>query len=134
MSEVTILTQPVSQPTAVALGLFDGVHLGHQAVLRAAAACRQDGLLPCAFTFQSASMPKKQNRELEYLYTESQKLEHLAAAGIAAVYQPDFAALRELDGAAFCRTVLRDMLHAEQVFCGGDFRFGKAAGWGRSRP
>ena len=38
--------------TAAALGLFDGVHLGHRAVLQAAAAQSADGLTPAAFTFQ----------------------------------------------------------------------------------
>ena len=35
------MLQPAS---AVALGLFDGVHIGHRAVLAAAVACQADGL------------------------------------------------------------------------------------------
>ena len=49
---------PSPRPTAVAMGLFDGLHLGHQAVIRAAAACAPTSARPCsgwrtAFPFPS---------------------------------------------------------------------------------
>ena len=43
---------PLSQDTAVCLGTFDGVHLGHQVLARQTVqAARQEGLIPCAYTF-----------------------------------------------------------------------------------
>ena len=40
------------EPTAVALGFFDGIHRGHTKVISAAVqAARQQGLTPCVFTF-----------------------------------------------------------------------------------
>ena len=40
---------PLSQDTAVCLGTFDGVHLGHQVLARQTVqAARQEGLIPCA--------------------------------------------------------------------------------------
>ena len=43
---------PLSQDTAVCLGTFDGVHLGHQVLARQTVqTARQEGLIPCAYTF-----------------------------------------------------------------------------------
>ena len=52
MSREEIAVTQTAGPAAVALGYFDGVHLGHRAVLgRAIAAARAEGLCPAAFTF-----------------------------------------------------------------------------------
>lgn len=51
MAKLITIEQPLERESAVALGFFDGVHLGHRAVLRAAADCAAEkGLLSGAFT------------------------------------------------------------------------------------
>ena len=46
MAKLITIEQPLERESAVALGFFDGVHLGHRAVLRAAADCAAEkGLL-----------------------------------------------------------------------------------------
>lgn len=121
---------PPLQKSAVALGFFDGVHLGHRAVLHAAVDyAQQKKLVPCAFTFAADSIPVKQGTALSYLYTDAQKHALMASCGIRRVYCPQFAELCALDGEAFCRKVLTDLFRAREVFCGGDFRFGAKAAW-----
>ena len=45
---------PLTRDTVVCLGTFDGVHRGHQALIaRAAQVGREQGLLPCAYTFDA---------------------------------------------------------------------------------
>lgn len=121
---------PLLQESAVALGFFDGVHLGHRAVLYAAVECaREKQLMPCAFTFAADSVPVKQGVPLNYLYTDAQKYALMADCGVEGVYCPAFRELCALDGEAFCRKVLVELFHAREVFCGGDFRFGAKAAW-----
>lgn len=117
------------ETSAVALGLFDGVHMGHQRVLSAAVQCRKDGLVPSAFTFNTETFPRKHGKAFEFLYDEEHKQRLLEEIGIEAVYTGRFSDICEMDGESFCRNVLKDMLNAKKVFCGSDFRFGKGAKW-----
>ncbi len=117
----------------MALGFFDGVHLGHRAVLQRTAAYAQEmGLSACAFTFAAATLPVKQGAKLQYLYPDAQKLELMEQCGVVSVYSPDFSRLRDDDGERFCHHVLQEQFHAKAVFCGKDFRFGARAAWGFS--
>ena len=54
MAECTKAQQ--NKPTAVALGFFDGLHLGHRAVIDRAVAEAGDTLVPAAFTFSIFSV------------------------------------------------------------------------------
>lgn len=113
--------------TAVALGIFDGVHLGHRAVINAALAKR--GLLPCVFTFSASSVQQKQARFVSYLYSDLQKRALLAACGIQGIFSADFADYSFHSGEAFAAYILRDILNASAVICGEDFRFGRGASY-----
>lgn len=118
------------KPSACALGLFDGVHLGHQAVLREAVDCEEEGLIPTVFTFQADSISFKQGKQFKYIYTEQQKEKHFSGMGIQRIYSPLFSELTSMDGETFCREILCNILNAKKVFCGMDFRFGINAEWG----
>lgn len=121
----------LSMPSAVALGFFDGVHIGHREVLRQAVAYSQEhGTIPCAFTFAASSLPVKQGASLLYIYPDSQKTALLDACGIQSVYSPEFSRLCDMDGETFCRRVLKERFSAQAVFCGRDFHFGAKAAWG----
>lgn len=127
------LNSPARAPAAVTIGNFDGMHRGHQALLRqlkAEAASR--GLQPSVLTFaphpreffarklagSNASVPAR-------LHTLREKLEALAAAGVAetrvCAFNEAFAALSPED---FVKQVLVDAMQAKHVLIGDDFRFG----------
>ena len=113
--------------TAVTIGAYDGVHLGHRALLRdlserAAAA----GLSTVVVTFdrhpasvvRPASAPKQ-------LTTLEQKLELLAECGIDRTLVVPFDATRAEESAEdFVKEVLVDELAARLVVVGEDFHFG----------
>ncbi len=108
---------------SVALGLFDGVHRGHRAVLSAAAQYQRSGV----FTFTPESIPQKHGAPFQYIYPSQQKFALLRDLGMAEIYAPDFATICALDGETFCKNILLEHFHANDVFCGADFRFGKGA-------
>lgn len=118
-----------NKKTAAALGLFDGVHLGHRAVLGAAAEMAGQGLAPCAFTFPPDCASSK--GAAGYIYGEAEKSFILSNAfGIENVLSPPFDDVCGMDGESFAREIIRGEMNAAIVFCGKDFRFGRGASCG----
>jgi riboflavin kinase/FMN adenylyltransferase len=111
----------------VALGLFDGLHPGHEAViLSAVEEAHRQGKTPCVFTFTTGNAtPLAKSRG--DLMSNTLFLERLEALGVACVMRPDFAAFRDLPPEVFVREILQDRLGAAMVTCGENFRFGKGA-------
>lgn len=110
--------------TVAALGIFDGVHLGHRRVL--GAACERAKRLHASsavFTFNTLSVTSK--GKLDALLTDEDKLRRFEEIGIEYVYAADFDDLRDLTAEQFVSRILIDKMHAVCVVCGEDFRFGK---------
>ncbi len=104
-----------------ALGIFDGVHLGHRSVIAHAASM---GICH-AVTFAADSMPLKKGHPIRYIYDDEQKRRLLTACGADAVFALPFGEMQDLDGLAFCRDILREQLQVNVVVCGEDYRFGR---------
>jgi len=108
-------------PRAVAIGTFDGVHLGHRAVVRAAV---DAGLRSTVVTFDPHPRTVLGNR-VELLATLGRRLELLADCGVDDVLVVEFTpALAALEPEAFARMVLLET-GAEVVVAGEGFRFGR---------
>lgn len=111
-----------NRPRAVALGTFDGVHVGHRRILRAAV---DAGLTPTVVTFDPHPRVVLGNR-VELLTTLERRLELIAEAGIADVLVVSFTAeLAALEPGLFVEAFLRP-IGTEVVVAGADFRFGHA--------
>lgn len=112
--------------TAIALGLFDGIHLGHRRVLETTLEQQEAGLRPCAYTFPAETAVHKNGAA--YIYpTELKKWLLYDTCAMEQVFCPDFADVSSMTGEAFARDVLAGQLDAGCVVCGRDFRFGKNA-------
>lgn len=125
----TLAPIPAVQGSAVALGFFDGVHLGHRRVLQAAAAwaaAAGQGTVPAAFTF---SLPAGAALKGGRILSGAQKRARVAAQGIRACMEPPFESFRALSPEQFVGQILTGCFAAKAVFCGDNFTFGaRAAG------
>lgn len=117
--------------TAVALGYFDGVHLGHRRVIGRAVELAQERRLTSAvftFTMSDAHTPDAKKSAL-CLTTLEQKLAIFKELGVSIVICPPFAAFSGLAPEEFVDRVLVEAFGARVVTCGDNYRFGaKAAG------
>ena len=106
---------------AVAIGTFDGVHLGHRRVIEAARAAH---LRSAVVTFDPHPRAFFGNR-VELLTTLERRLELLREAGVEDVLVLSFdEALATLEAEAFAESILR-AVGAEVVTAGETFRFGR---------
>ena len=114
--------------TAVALGLFDGVHLGHQKVIKKAVEKKSNNISPAVFTFDTQSITTKcDNGKLDMLLTNEDKFDLLKNIGIEYVFSPSFSKFKNMTDKEFVKMILKDKLNASVVVCGDDFKFGKNA-------
>ena len=120
---------PAAQGGTVALGNFDGVHLGHADVLAAAHQARPD-LALLALTFEPH--PREHFRpddppfRLTLLPAKARALAALGARGVIAL--PFDAHLAAMPAEAFVEEVLHQGLRARHLACGPDFAFGHRRG------
>jgi FAD synthase len=113
--------------SAVALGIFDGVHVGHRALLARALACaHRDDLYSAAFTFHPHPARVFRARYAPKLIEPmAARLAHFNELGIdRAVVQPFDTEFAATSPQAFVTDVLVDTLRVRHVIVGGDFVFG----------
>ena len=117
--------------SAVALGYFDGVHVGHRELISLMVReARAKGLKPYVFTFADDLAITKKTQSI--IYNIEEKIEIFAELGVDGVIVADFKTVSGLSPDAFVKEVLVDTLGAELAISGYNFRFGKYAAAGAS--
>ena len=117
----------VAAGRVVAIGVFDGVHRGHQEILRRAVeVARAAGASSAAVTFYPHPDAVLHRRSAPPMLTplarKAELLDELGVQELVVVpFDKDFA---QLTPGSFCSAVLSDHLGARAVFVGENFRFG----------
>ena len=117
----------LKRPSAVAIGNFDGVHLGHQSLLEMVCkAAHERGLVPSVVTFEPH--PKDffgHGGEVARISTLYDKVLRILATGIERVYiLPFHQSLASLTAEAFVKDILIEGLETYWITVGEDFHFG----------
>jgi len=116
------------ESSIVSIGNFDGLHLGHQALIRRCQSLAGGHRPVAVVTFEP--LPQawfKADAAPARLMSVRQKLDYLAQVGIDLVWLMRFnSALASMTADEFVQSVLLKTLSASDVVVGEDFRYGKA--------
>lgn len=111
----------ISEKTVVALGTFDGCHLGHASVLQKAFyKAKELKIKSLVYTFDSV-------KGTEQILTLEEKIKGIRKFGIDYIAIEKFENVRDLNGEEFVNNILINELKACFAVCGFNYRFGKNA-------
>lgn len=111
--------------TAVALGKFDGIHLGHRELLRLALTKKGEGLKTAVFTFSPSPMVFFQGGDCKELSTLEEKRQVFQSLGVDYLIEyplnKESAAISPED---YIRDILLDRMKMKYIVSGSDVSFG----------
>lgn len=112
--------------TAVSIGKFDGVHIGHQKLLKEILQKKEEGLLSCVFTFDPPPDVFFGKRQAKELSTREEKRILFEKLGVDILIEfplnENTASMMPED---FVRDILTKQMHAKFVAAGTDLSFGR---------
>ena len=113
------------EPTSLALGNFDGIHIGHLKVIEAANSLIKDkrDIRRAVFTF------KENPHKSPAVVTREDKEKIMEEHGVELLFSVDFSQVKDVAAEVFFKEILLKKCNARAVCCGEDFKFGyRAAG------
>ena len=124
--------RPGLENLALALGYFDGVHVGHREIITMLVReAKAKGLSPYVLTFADSLSKAKKTQSI--IYNTEEKVKIFEALGVDGVIIADFHSIANLSPEAFVEEVIIDSFGAELAISGYNFRFGKGASADSSR-
>lgn len=115
--------EPLPGPSAVTIGVFDGVHLGHRLIVDTLCGTGGD---PVVLTFDphpaEVLAPGTHPR---LITTLEERLELLQSLGVTTVGVLDLGQIRHLEPREFVEAILVDRIRARALVIGEDFHFGR---------
>ncbi|HVF86955.1 MAG TPA: bifunctional riboflavin kinase/FAD synthetase [Pyrinomonadaceae bacterium] len=118
----------IARPTVLTLGVFDGVHLGHQLIIGTVVErARAVNAVPTVITFDPHPRAVLHPESAPpHLQTLDQKIEAFGVLGVEQTIVMQFTkAFAQARAEEFLRDVVRDRLHAREIYLGRGFAFGR---------
>lgn len=116
---------PYKSGTVAALGNFDGLHIGHMAVINAAKEmAEKNGAKPCALIFTEHPLSVLSGKAPVTLFTEDIRNRILTEIGVD-ICNLDFRSLMNMTPEMFFEKIVIEMMGAVGVCCGFNYSFGK---------
>ena len=111
--------------SAITLGKFDGLHLGHELLVsRVEEHQIQDDVVGIVFAFDMRPMLKKLNKPYWVLLTNEEKAARLDGRVDYFIDCPFDESIASMEAEDFIKNVLVETFHAKYIVVGTDFRFG----------
>jgi len=123
--------QPAGKKVCLAIGFFDGVHLGHQQIIRQTISdARRHEAIALVITFdQHPNTVVAPNRLPPLIYSLPQKLRAIGSLGVDTLLLIHFdKPFSEQTGEAFIRELARDLSALQSISVGANFVFGHKRG------
>ena len=115
----------IREKTAVAIGKFDGIHVGHKELLSKILDKKKDGLKATVFTFDPSPEEFFVGHPVTQLFTREEKLKAFKELGVdILVMFPLNDETAATDPEEFVRRILVDELKASYIAAGSDVSFG----------
>lgn len=109
--------------TAVTMGKFDGIHLGHQKLIEDIVKCKNQGLKSIVFTFSTEERDMLCDKKLIYTFEEKKRL--LESYGIDIMISYPFTReVMSMTAEDFVKQILVEKLGVRKISIGTDFGFG----------
>ena len=116
----------LNKPSAVAIGKFDGIHRGHQSLLRHILEQKEKGLQAVVFTFDPSPAVLFSGTSLPELTTKQEKRKLFEELGIDVLIEfPLTFESAAMEPEAFIEKVLAGQMKAAYIAAGTDLSFGK---------
>lgn len=115
-----------ARPLVLAIGFFDGFHLGHREIVRSLMRLRRPGYRAAVLTFRNhPATHLRPDRIPPLITTVEERVNALATAGIDELYLVPFDdRISKIDARAFCIETLATTLGIRALVIGENFRFG----------
>ena len=110
-----------TQKNIVILGNFDGIHKGHQELIKRGISCaKENNHKTILFTFKSHT-----DQKVKLLTNNCEKIEILKNFDLDYIYFEEFEDVRNLSPEEFLKEIIMKKLNSNKVICGFDFTFAK---------
>ncbi|MBR0423394.1 MAG: FAD synthetase family protein [Clostridia bacterium] len=109
----------------MALGYFDGIHIGHKKVILETVKLKSQNLTPTVFTFNKNPKMIISKIPENNIFTKKEKEEKLKSLGIEILYIVNFLKIKNFSPEKFVKKILYEKLNTKVAICGFNYHFGR---------